>query len=338
MSEEAVSSLELLASFLEEEKFTLLLPQQIKDEFERIKKSEIRKATDQLSSQINNLCKKLTVESVGEDFPEWKELQQKLESTKKEVQKFGKKCLQRHEKHVATNGVLNKSLKRIWKKAVLIPENESLQLSAYFRMLKGNPPNKNGKPEYGDALIWESLLQNHADDDLIIVSRDPDWEDQSNKGELDSYLMGEWKKRSRGKDATLHKSLAKFVKSVPPGKKLKKKAKQITKDVIEEELHYTFRPLTHLATPTTSTVFNSALNNDLFSNSISSEDINASVFNSAKNNSSISGYVPWEDQTSVSFRPARNCFRCGKPVEESNLYYGIHSTVSLCDECSRLLS
>ena len=119
-------------------------------------------------------------------------------------------------------------LEKLSKNACATPETAKLLELASKRKLKGNPPGGN---RIGDNLVWEIILRYCTNDNLSIVSNDPDWRNifksEKNKYYLNPLLMEEWKSKS-DKSATLFGSLGEFINSVT-------KEETITNKDIEEE-------------------------------------------------------------------------------------------------------
>ena len=93
--------------------------------------------------------------------------------------------------------------------------------------MKGNPPRKNNY-SYGDAIIWETLLDVATKDDLAIITGDSDFiEKRKGTPTLRGFLSKEWSEKTR-KKIELFVSLGEFIN------KYEKKS-TITPKVIEEE-------------------------------------------------------------------------------------------------------
>ncbi len=120
------------------------------------------------------------------------------------------------------------------KRALKYSETDELIHKARYRQLKGYPPGKgdhgddNSKTHIGDYLIWEIILENCIDDDLIIVTQDGDWPDPKEPDKLNSFLKEEWNFRTKNE--------VKLVKSIPEFLNLyREESKKISKEEIEKE-------------------------------------------------------------------------------------------------------
>ena len=122
-------------------------------------------------------------------------------------------------------------IKELFEKAEIIEANESLINSAKVRFDLGNPPGKNNS--YGDALNWETLLQDTSiDKDLIFISDDKDYFSEIDNAKFNKYLEREWENRKNSK-IIFFKSISEFFKSKYPNIKL---ASDLQKDVYIEHL------------------------------------------------------------------------------------------------------
>lgn len=74
--------------------------------------------------------------------------------------------------------------------------------AAKKRRLVGNPPGKGDSAFHiGDEIVWELLLADYVEDDLVIVSNDSDWKeisvDKGAKPSISAVLKNEWAKKSK---------------------------------------------------------------------------------------------------------------------------------------------
>jgi len=63
---------------------------------------------------------------------------------------------------------INKTIKSLFDSAVLVDEDDNILNQAHKRILKGNPPGKNGS--IGDAIVWEILINHYKDETVYIIS------------------------------------------------------------------------------------------------------------------------------------------------------------------------
>jgi|WetSurMetagenome_2_1015567.scaffolds.fasta_scaffold109214_2 predicted nucleic acid-binding protein len=115
------------------------------------------------------------------------------------------------EYYVKSVEEFKKRLKKLRSAAIPTPENNKIIISAENRKIRGNPPGGN---KIGDDLVWEILLSYCKNDNLIIVSNDPDWRDEFRSTEEKYYfnhlLEDEW--LSSGKSITLYGTLGEFLR------------------------------------------------------------------------------------------------------------------------------
>lgn len=96
---------------------------------------------------------------------------------------------------------------------------------AKLRVDLGNPPGKRGS--LGDAVSWETLLQDVPDgEDLIVVSGDADFRSQFDKGHVREFLADEWKNKKSG-GLILFLSLLEFAKEHEKTIKLRMETKRV---------------------------------------------------------------------------------------------------------------
>lgn len=90
-------------------------------------------------------------------------------------------------------------------------ETEVQTTKAYYRKLKGYPPGK-VTDCIGDYLIWELILENCSDQDLIIVTSDLDFFDKrdTNPNKINPFLLEEWKYTSQ-KNIKLIQTLGELI-------------------------------------------------------------------------------------------------------------------------------
>ena len=109
--------------------------------------------------------------------------------------------------------------------------------------MKGNPPRKSDH-SYGDAIIWETLLKEGKNDNLVLITKDGDFaEIHKGKPAISQFLFVEWRiKTKKKKRVVLYKSLAEFVNSFNKKETIKKEIVQKENDssvpIITKRLSY----------------------------------------------------------------------------------------------------
>ena len=225
---QSVEMLKNLNKFIEAKngKFKLILPRQIEDEFIREKNS----GTAIYGDHILNFKKGLEIQF---KIPSLIKSSQKIEQINKVVKKLNtlrEQAFEDYKNRVFNpNSKINQQLGNLFSNAVRPPESDSLLQRAWFRTLRGNPPRKNNS-SFGDAIIWETILDQCTDEDLILISGDGDFESEIKKGDIHELLSLEWANKSN-KKLTLYKQLGTFINE---HSKTKKKP-PIDKETIKEE-------------------------------------------------------------------------------------------------------
>ena len=121
----------------------------------------------------------------------------------------------------------DKIIELLFSKAKKIIIDQELVEKAKLRFDLGNPPGKN--KSYGDAINWESLLQNVEDyNDLYFIADDKDYFSEIINSNFNSYLQNEWTQR-KGTKIKFYKTLSDFFKDVFPDIKL---ATELEKDLL----------------------------------------------------------------------------------------------------------
>ena len=189
------------------EKVELILPQVTQEEFVRKLSSVVITFIDLPKNPPMNV----SYASVD------KETQEKIKKLHIEYRKELTKLKNHYSKSIDEYG--NKLLKDYKELAKKTPETSALVKRAHNRKLKGNPPGK--KNHIGDELVWETLLKYCGDDDISIISKDPDWRDERDKNNLKihPFLEYEWKNITK-KNIVLYNSLGKFINDFTGEKKI----------------------------------------------------------------------------------------------------------------------
>lgn len=85
-----------------------------------------------------------------------------------------------------------KLLKQIFELALVIERTDKIISAAQLRIVIGNPPGKKGSS--GDAINWESLLNEVGKkSSFSIISEDSDYCSPLAEGEMNEFLLAEWK-------------------------------------------------------------------------------------------------------------------------------------------------
>jgi len=226
-ADQSIEFLDPLTELVDTKKFELLLPTQVKGEFLYNKNRVI-------IEQIIALTTGLQVQAPLPDFVKGSQESKSLIKAIKTLKRIQIKTVKQYMDR-ATNpkSRINTDINRLFRKAVLLDSNQaSILKSAYSRVLKGLPPikKKNKFGELGDSIIWETLLRDCDDDDLIIIAADGDWSEKEKPNIINKVLKDEWSKKTNGKKLKLYNNLGKFINDNSP-----KSKKPISKQMIDKD-------------------------------------------------------------------------------------------------------
>jgi|JI6StandDraft_1071083.scaffolds.fasta_scaffold03563_6 predicted nucleic acid-binding protein len=223
-SNDELEELRKLIVLIEQGEILLYVPSQVFNEFTRNREVKIADALKTFKEdKLNN-----SFPIFLKEYPEY-ELMKKAIA---EYQKNKRIVLENIKIAIESNSLkADEIIKELFEKAEIIEANESLINSAKVRFDLGNPPGKNNS--YGDALNWETLLQDTSiDKDLIFISDDKDYFSEIDNAKFNKYLEREWENRKNSK-IIFFKSISEFFKSKYPNIKL---ASDLQKDVYIEHL------------------------------------------------------------------------------------------------------
>ncbi len=224
-SGQSLEMLKNLNKLVKSKKFRLALPKQIEDEFIRNKNSKSAIYGD----HILNFQKGLEVQF---KVPYLIKSTQKIERIKRTVEKLKslkEEAVEDYKNRVFNpNSKINQQLNRLFTNTHRPLETDMVLQRAWFRTLRGNPPRKDNS-SFGDAIIWETILDQYTNDDLVFISGDGDFESEIKQGEIHELLQTEWSKKS-GKKLTLYTELGSFI-----NQQSKTKKKPIKEETIQEE-------------------------------------------------------------------------------------------------------
>lgn len=185
---------QLLIKLIDSGQAKLILPQQIKDEVER---NRYRGWPEAEIKNINTKIKTLSdlIDKKDEDLSMYKSYMPLKKEFESEIGKLSKESDRISKTFTSNKSKANQKLKKIFDKAVFIPETEAIRNSADLRFRKGNPPYNDN---LGDSLIWESAidyLKNFKRSDLIFVTNDKRaW----GESVFDTFLQNEFKNKVKG--------------------------------------------------------------------------------------------------------------------------------------------
>lgn len=226
MSSATVTSLEKLLNLLKSGKLKLILTKQIKDEYLKNRKGVIYATKKQIKEARDKSLSILRAIRVPPHLERSKE-GKRIKGAVDKIEKSLKEIIKKHENKSGRRTEMDKLIDNIFEQnSYEVEEAVGIIQKAEIRYLRRYPPAKNHS--YGDAIIWETILEKFTKNDLIIVTNDIDWYGDSDKEELNELLKKEWKNHSKCK-ISISPLLA---KSINPFLEEKKKIK---KEIVEEE-------------------------------------------------------------------------------------------------------
>lgn len=188
---------------MQQGKAKLYLPEQVIQEFHRNRDNKIADALKQLREQKLDLR-----------FPQFSKEYDEFENLRKLQRDYSKLHADLIKK--AVEDIKSESLKAdkvirdLFKNAISIPDDKSINELAQNRMAIGNPPGKNGS--LGDALNWEALLKNIPNgENLYFLTDDKDYASPIDGNVFNTYLSREWKNNKKS-EILFYKSLSEFFK------------------------------------------------------------------------------------------------------------------------------
>ncbi len=207
LNQEDLSELSKLVEAIEHQHITLLLTEQLIDEFNRNREQRIEGAIKSFRSQTFNpqfpqLC---------EDYPEIELLRGSLKQYEQAHAALTDRILVDIKvKNLKADRIIQ-SLFSLGKK---LTSNSNILDRARFRMGVGNPPGKNNS--LGDAINWECLLdETLTGEDLFFITGDKDYCSALNEDEFSDFLLNDWHNK---KQTNIHfyKRLSGFCKEQFP--------------------------------------------------------------------------------------------------------------------------
>ncbi len=225
-----IKSLEKLKKLIDKKSVELVFPSQTKKEFlkhfkEGIAqtKRKIKKATKfEIPNELKNEKRR--------DYSEQEKIIIiKIDELNNDLEKHRKQRIIDLKKHIK---IVETLLNEIFQLATFFECTDDTVLKAVIRYAKDLPPKKNDH-KFGDAIIWETLKENVRREEIVIISKDPDFRENKNKKSkseivISGLLSKEWKKHSGGKKITLYESLGRFVNTLD-------KKDKVSKETIKRE-------------------------------------------------------------------------------------------------------
>lgn len=198
--------------------FKSYIPEKFKLIFPKITKEEVFRGVPQ--DYIQTRIPEYSMPNVPagvEEREAYQDAKKLLRDFNKQLNKIGQELLP------SLNNLMKDYIEWFIEHAEKIEEDSGVIEAAQLRRLKGNPPDRS--QNLGDEIVWELLLQKYCDDELIIISDDPDWRSKgSQEDKLHPFLEKEWNDKKTGKSIKLLKNMREFIETIDP-KKVKKEDK-----------------------------------------------------------------------------------------------------------------
>lgn len=188
---------------IERKDITLLLTDQIIDEFYRNREQRIDGAIKSLrnqtfNSQFPQLC---------EDYPETEMLREALKQYERAHGTLTTKIMADIK---AKTLKADRIVQSLFSAGKHLASNNEIVERARLRMAIGNPPGKNNS--LGDAINWECLLAAIPEgEDLHFITGDKDYSSALNDDEFSDFLLNEWREK-KGTQLYFYKRLSSFCK------------------------------------------------------------------------------------------------------------------------------
>jgi predicted nucleic acid-binding protein len=207
LNQDDLAELHKIIEAIEKQQITLLLTDQIINEFYRNREQRIDGAIKSFRAQTFNpqfpqLC---------EDYPEINILREALKHHEQTHAALVAKILVDIQAKTLKADLIIQALFSLGTQ--LTPDLQTIE-QARLRMSVGNPPGKNNS--LGDAINWESLLtQTPTGEDLYFITGDKDYCSALNDDEFSDFLLTEWDRRKHTK-IHFYKRLSSFCKEQFP--------------------------------------------------------------------------------------------------------------------------
>jgi predicted nucleic acid-binding protein len=192
-NQEDLEEIRKLADLMAAGEVTLLMTDQVLDEFYRNRERRIEGALKSFYGQTFNP----QLPQICQDYPEIAQLRETLQEYEKAHSAMVAKILIDIK---AKNLQADRMLHCLFAKGTKLAIDAAVIDRARLRMSVGNPPGKNNS--LGDAINWECLLTAVPDGtDLFLISGDKDYSSVFSEDDLSDFLRDEWERR---KKSTIH--------------------------------------------------------------------------------------------------------------------------------------
>ncbi len=189
LNPEDLAELSKLVDLVAAGQVTLLITDQILDEFYRNRERRIEGALKSFYNQTFNP----QLPQICADYPEVAQLLTTLQAYEKA---HGEIVAKISIDIKAKNLLADRLLRNLFEQGKKLAIDSTIIDRARLRMSVGNPPGKNGS--LGDAINWECLLAAVPDHtDLFLISGDKDYSSVLSEDDLSDFLSDEWARRKQ---------------------------------------------------------------------------------------------------------------------------------------------
>jgi predicted nucleic acid-binding protein len=188
-NQEDLEEISKLADLVAAGDVTLLITDQVLDEFYRNRERRIEGALKSFYGQTFNP----QLPQICQDYPEIVQLRETLQ----EYEKAHSAMVAKISIDIkAKNLQADRLLHSLFTKGTKLAIDAAVIDRARLRMSVGNPPGKNNS--LGDAINWECLLTAVPDStDLFLISGDKDYSSVFSEDDLSDFLRDEWERRKQ---------------------------------------------------------------------------------------------------------------------------------------------
>ena len=237
---ERLEEIEKLINSIRENKVTLWLPEQVKNEFDRKREDWLLGVYKKIEKLIpkNDNFESPNIPESEDELNKIRQIHETINDNKAKINSIVEDIKNKFEIKIKDGSFLaDKIINNLFSSAKFIPYDETVIKKAFRRFDLGNPPGK--KSSYGDSVIWETLLKDFPEgEDLHFVGFDNDFKSKLDKKQFSPFLIKEWSKEKKSKIIS-YNHLGDFTKAkIPEIKSSDKIIEQETK--IDNEYRSTF--------------------------------------------------------------------------------------------------
>lgn len=184
LTNDDLEELKKLTVLLQQDRVNLWLPEQVQEEFRRVREVRIADALRRLGEQKLNL----QFPAICKDYGEY----EKLRRYQNDFRQVHAALLEKITEAVKAKDLrADRTIRELFPRARHVANGREIVDRARLRHDIGNPPGKKGS--LGDAINWEVLLaQVPEGNDLYFVTDDSDYYSPVDKQRFNAFLMDEW--------------------------------------------------------------------------------------------------------------------------------------------------